>query len=227
MEKENKRPNARVKLQTLSKSVSKMFKQGEIVWVNLGISFSWWPGEFQEVAVEKGKKTCDLDIDINVSENPFKNITSNSGDTVLDTDGGLQTRKKPKEEVANDTNAKKDPFKKVLGYVRFFDDGKYDLYRVTDFDNVRSYTCKDKQEFVIRGLAKFAVEEGPVNENNSGFDFRARQAQFYKDVEMAEVLTENDIEIANLLAQWEVVESADEEQPKPPPKKKRKKKRKN
>jgi hypothetical protein len=39
---------------------------------------------------------------------------------------------------------------------------------VTDFDNVRSYTCKDKQEFVIRGLAKFAVEEGPVNENNSG-----------------------------------------------------------
>ena len=61
----------------------------------------------------------------------------------------------------------------------------------------------------------------------SGFDFRARQAQFYKDVEMAEVLTENDIEIANLLAKWEVVESADEEQPKPPPKKKRKKKRKN
>ena len=111
MEKENSRPNARVKLQTLSKSVSKMFKQGEIVWVNLGISFSWWPGEFQEVAVEKGKKTSDLDIDINVSENPFKNITSNSGDTVLDTDGGLQTRKKPKEEVANDTNAKKDPFK--------------------------------------------------------------------------------------------------------------------
>ena len=44
---------------------------------------------------------------------------------------------------------------------------------------------------------------------------------------MAEVLTENDIEIANLLAKWEVVESADEEQPKPPPKKKRKKKRKN
>ena len=61
----------------------------------------------------------------------------------------------------------------------------------------------------------------------SGFDFRARQAQFYKDVEMAEVLTENDIEIANLLAQWEVVESAGEELPKPPPKKKRKKKRKN
>ena len=111
MEKENSRPNARVKLQTLSKSVSKMFKQGDIVWVNLGISFSWWPGEFQEVAVEKGKKTSDLDIDINVSENPFKNITSISGDTVLDTDGGLQTRKKPEEEVANDTNAKKDPFK--------------------------------------------------------------------------------------------------------------------
>lgn len=171
-----------------------------------------------------------MDIDINVSENPFKNITSNSGDTVLDTDGGLQTREKSKEEV-NDSKDKNEPFKKTIGYVRFFDDGKYDLYRVTDFDNVRPYICKDKKEFVMRGLAKFAVEDGPltgpVNENNSGFDFRARQAQFYKDVEMAEVLTDNDIEIANLLAQWEVVENADEEQPNPPPKKKRKKKRKN
>jgi hypothetical protein len=44
---------------------------------------------------------------------------------------------------------------------------------------------------------------------------------------MAEVLTDNDIEIANLLAQWEVVETVDEEQPKPPPKKKRRKKNKN
>jgi cytoskeletal protein RodZ len=112
MEKENSRPNARVKvkLQTLSKSVSKMFKQGEIVWVNLGISFSWWPGEFQEVAIEKGKKTSDLDLDINVYENPFKNVTSNSGDTVLDTDGGLQTREKSKEEV-NDSKDKNEPFK--------------------------------------------------------------------------------------------------------------------
>ena len=42
---------------------------------------------------------------------------------------------------------------------------------------------------------------------------------------MAEVLTDNDIEIANLLAQWEVVENADEVQA-PPPKKKRRKKRK-
>ena len=61
------------------------------------------------------------------------------------------------------------------------------------------------------------------------FDFRARQAQFYKDVEMAEVMTDNDIEIANILAQYEVVDHQDHDQPsksnKPPPKKKRRKKR--
>ena len=60
------------------------------------------------------------------------------------------------------------------------------------------------------------------------FDFRARQAQFYKDVEMAEVMTDNDIEIANILAQYEVVVD-DQDQPSnsnaPPPKKKRRKKR--
>lgn len=59
------------------------------------------------------------------------------------------------------------------------------------------------------------------------FDFRARQAQFYKDVEMAEVMTDNDIEVANILAQYEVVD--DQDQPSnsnaPPPKKKRRKKR--
>ena len=99
---------------------------------------------------------------------------------------------------------------------------------MTDYENIRPYTCKDKQEFVIRGLAKFASEDNQVNDNNSGFDFRARQAQFYKDVEMAEVLTDNDIEIANLLSQWVVVENDEEDEPvKPPPKKKRRKKRKN
>ena len=129
MEKENSRPNARVKLQTLSKSVSKMFKQGEIVWVNLGISFSWWPGEFQEVAIEKGKKTSDLDIDINVSENPFKNITSNSGDTVLDTDGGLQTREKPKEEV-NDAKDRNEPFKvSELNRIALSSNDRFDFAR--------------------------------------------------------------------------------------------------
>jgi len=96
---------------------------------------------------------------------------------------------------------------------------------VTDYENILPYTCKDKQEFVIRGLAKFASEDNEGSENNSGFDFRARQAQFYKDVEMAEVLTENDIEIANILSQWMVVENDEEEVAKPPPKKKRRKKR--
>ena len=46
------------------------------------------------------------------------------------------------------------------------------------------------------------AEEGESTNTNSGFDFRARQAQFWKDVEMAEVLTDNDPEIANIIAQY-------------------------
>ena len=61
---------------------------------------------------------------------------------------------------------------------------------------------KDKQEYVTRGMAKFMAEEGESTNTNSGFDFRARQAQFWKDVEMAEVLTDNDPEIANIIAQY-------------------------
>ena len=54
------------------------------------------------------------------------------------------------------------------------------------------------------------------------------QAHFYKDVEMAEVMTDNNPEIANILAQYEIVENGDLDEPeveKPPPKKKRRKKR--
>ena len=72
MDKENSKPNVRVKLQTLTKVSNRMFKQGDIVWVNLGISYSWWPGEFQEIIKKTDKKSSDSDLKINVSDNPFK-----------------------------------------------------------------------------------------------------------------------------------------------------------
>ena len=91
--------------------------------------------------------------------------------------------------------------------------------------NICSYSCKEKREYILKGLAKFSSDEN--KKSGSMFDFRARQAQFYKDVEMAEVMTDNDIEVANILAQYEVVD--DQDQPSnsnaPPPKKKRRKKR--
>merc|ERR1712223_578378 len=116
------------------------------------------------------------------------------------------------------------PFQReIVGHVRFFDDDKHDLYRVTNPEDIQPYSCKDKQEYVTRGMAKFMAEEGESTNTNSGFDFRARQAQFWKDVEMAEVLTDNDPEIANIIAQYYVVE--ENEDPKPSPKKKRRKRR--
>jgi len=193
-------PLQKVKKENINPNSEKMFKQGDVVWVNLGFSYSWWPGEFQELSKSTDKKISDLDVKINVSDNP---LFSKSG-------------KQNHQAVEN-----KLPKREIVGHVRFFDDDKHDLYRVTNPDDICPYSCKEKQEYVVRGLAKFSSEVGESTTTNSGFDFRARQAQFYKDVEMAEVITDNDIEIANILAEFYVVDEA----PKPPPKKKRRKRR--
>ena len=109
-----------------------------------------------------------------------------------------------------------------IGNVRFFDDDKYDLSPVFDLDRVKPYSCDDKTDLIYAGLAKFSSDN---QKKDSMFDFRARQAQFYKDVEMAEVMTDNDPNVANILAQYEVVDDANEEVKEPPKKKRRKKKR--
>ena len=136
---------------------------------------------------------------------------------------------KPKPEVEFEKNSSKLEskeqldFKKPLAMVRFFDDDKFDTVRVYDNEIVKPYSCDEKKEFVERGLAKFSAENQP---KGSMFDFRARQAQFYKDVEMAEVMTDNNPEIADILAQYEVIDDP-EELAKPPPKKKGRKRKRN
>ena len=59
----------------------KMFKQGDIVWVNLGISYSWWPGEFQEVSKDADNKTSCLEVKINNAKSLFnKDTNEQNGD---------------------------------------------------------------------------------------------------------------------------------------------------
>ena len=139
-----------------------------------------------------------------------------------------ETSSKPKPEVVFEKNSTKLEskeqldFKKPIAMVRFFDDDKFDTVRVYDNDIVKPYSCDEKKEFVERGLAKFSAENQP---KGSMFDFRARQAQFYKDVEMAEVMTDNDPKVGEILGQYEVVDDANEEEVKEPPKKKRRKRK--
>jgi hypothetical protein len=163
------------------------FKAGDIVWVNLGISYGWWPGEYQEIDSDKKLKLPKVDFMVN---NQFVGQSS-------------QVNRKP-----------------LIAQIRFFDDDKYDLLNVTDASDIKSYSCSGKKELVLLGMAKFSSDD--KKKSGSMFDFRARQAQFYKDVEMAEVMTDNDSAIADILAEYEVVETPDEV-PKPPKKKRRRK----
>lgn len=94
------------------------------------------------------------------------------------------------------------------------------MVRVRQESQISSYSCPEKKDYIVSGLAKFSAES-----KKSMFDYRARQAQFYKDVEMAEVMTDNDPDVAEILSQYEIVENVEEDQPKPPPKKRRKRRK--
>ena len=58
-----------------------MFKQGDIVWVNLGISYSWWPGEFQEVSKDADNKTSVSEVKVDIAKSLFnKDTNEQNGD---------------------------------------------------------------------------------------------------------------------------------------------------
>ena len=103
---------------------------------------------------------------------------------------------------------------------------------IFDQEMIKSYSCDSKKEYIEAGLAKFSAGITPkdtsVKSKRTSELYRARQAHFYKDVEMAEVMTDNNPDIANILAQYEIVENGDLDEPeveKEPPKKKRRRKR--
>ena len=165
----------------------KKFKTGDIVWVNLGVSYGWWPGQYQELQDSAKSK-----IEVNFCENPNQ----------------------PKNDCKRQSEK--------IGNVRFFDDDQFDLSPIYDLVHVKPYSCDEKTDLICAGLAKFSSEN---QKKGSMFDFRARQAQFYKDVEMAEVMTDNDPKVGEILGQYEVVDDANEEEVKEPPKKKRRKRK--
>ena len=150
-----------------------MFNPDDIVWVNLGKSYGWWPAQVQNTDKKaKLSKSIieDLGIDFRFSDD---------------------TPPQAQEES-------------VSIYVKFFDDDDKEWYEIRNVKRIQKYSCKEKKKFIKSGFKNLDETKkkglGGVN---------LRLAQFYKDVELAEVLTDNDPEVGDILAMYEVSENGD------------------
>ena len=87
-------------------------------------------------------------------------------------------------------------------YVKFFDDDNKEWYPVFDARRIQKYSCKDKLKFIKTGFKNL---DETKKDGLGGVNLRL--AQFYKDVELAEVLTDNDPRVGDVLATYEVAEN--------------------
>ena len=85
--------------------------------------------------------------------------------------------------------------------VKFFDDEDFELFPVADHKKVELYSCKNKTKRIKAGFKKH--EE---NKRGALGGANLRLAQFYKDVEMAEVMTDNDASVGDILATYEIAD---------------------
>ena len=148
-----------------------MFNPDDIVWVNLGKSYGWWPAQVQNTDKKaKLSKSIIEDLGIDFSDD---------------------TPPQAQEES-------------VSIYVKFFDDDDKEWYEIRNVKRIQKYSCKEKKKFIKSGFKNLDETKkkglGGVN---------LRLAQFYKDVELAEVLTDNDPEVGDILAMYEVSENGD------------------
>ena len=149
-----------------------MFNPDDIVWVNLGKSYGWWPAQVQNTDKKaKLSKRIIEDLGIDFSE---------------------------------DTLAPQAQEESVSIYVKFFDDDDKEWCEIRNIKRIQKYSCKEKKKFIRSGFKNLDETKkkglGGVN---------LRLAQFYKDVELAEVLTDNDPEVGDILAIYEVSENGD------------------
>ena len=151
-------------------NLNQKFSVDDIVWVNLGKTYGWWPAQVQD-----NKKLAKLS----------RNILKDLGEDFLET-------------TENDYDEKSV-------CVKFFDDDNKEWYRIKEEKRIQMYSCKDKLKFIRNGFKNLDETKkkglGGVN---------LKLAQFYKDVELAEVLTDNNPVVGDILAQYEVAENNDD-----------------
>ena len=148
-----------------------IFSVDDIVWVNLGKSYGWWPAQVQDR--QNGAK---------MKENVMRHFKFEDGD----------------ELSFLSTSESKCTF------VKFFDDDSKEWLEIKDEKRIKKYSCKDKLKLIRTGFKNLdETKKGGLGGVN------LRLAQFYKDVEMAEVMTDNDVRVAEVLAMYEVMETED------------------
>ena len=87
-------------------------------------------------------------------------------------------------------------------FVKFFDDDSKEWLKINDERRIRKYSSKDKLKLIKAGFKN--LDE---NKKDGLGGVNLRLAQFYKDVEMAEVMTDNDARVADILSRYEVMET--------------------
>ena len=93
-------------------------------------------------------------------------------------------------------------------FIRFFDDDSKEWMGVSEAKRIKKYSCKEKKKLIRKGFK--TLDESKRKGGLGGVNLRL--AQFYKDVEMAEVLTDNDPQVADILALYEITENQEENQ---------------
>ena len=93
-------------------------------------------------------------------------------------------------------------------FIRFFDDDSKEWVGVSEAKRIKKYSCKEKKKLIRKGFK--TLDESKRRKGLGGVNLRL--AQFYKDVEMAEVLTDNDPQVADILALYEVTENQGKEE---------------
>jgi hypothetical protein len=144
------------------------YKTEDIVWVNLGRPYGWWPAQVQDTEKKirmSAQIIDDLGEDFNVN-------------TAMDNS---------------------------IVFVKYFDDDNFEWVGVKDPKRIQNYSCKSKKKFIRAGFK--SLDE---NKKRSLGGTNLRLAQFYKDVELAEVMTDNDADVANILSLYEISENNEE-----------------
>ena len=147
------------------------FSVDDIVWVNLGKSYGWWPAQVQ-----------DRHNRARMKENVMRHFKFEGVDefSFLSTSESRCT------------------------FVKFFDDDSKEWLEIKDEKRIKKYSCKQKLKLIKTGFKNLdETKKGGLGGVN------LRLAQFYKDVEMAEVMTDNDTRVAEVLARYEVMETDD------------------
>lgn len=120
---------------------------------------------------------------------------------------GYRLVEKDLEDQERDSPKVAPPSDPILFEVKFFDDDDFDVFRVRNLKSLKKYSGnKEKIKLIKAGIRKFSGDNSRSKKGGAkaapsamGIDNLGRQSQFIKDIEMAEVMTDNDPKVAEIL----------------------------